>query len=73
VKVGPRGIGRYTLALAQAIVRKAGKHEVWLALNGRFPDSIEPLRTKFADLIPPERIRFFELPGPVAEADLANS
>src|SRR5271166_6829070 len=68
-----RGIGRYSLALAQAIGREADQHEIWLALNGRFPDSIEPLRANFADLLPAERIRVFELPGPVAEADLANT
>ena len=62
-----RGIGRYSLALAQAIAREARNHEIWLALSGNFPDSIEPLRAEFADLIPPERIRVFELPGPVAE------
>jgi glycosyltransferase involved in cell wall biosynthesis len=68
-----RGIGRYSLALAQAIAREAGRHELWLVLNGRFPDSIEPLRASFAELIPPERIRVFELPGPVAELNIANT
>jgi glycosyltransferase involved in cell wall biosynthesis len=68
-----RGIGRYSLALAQAIARQAGQHDIWLALSGRFPDSIEPLRAAFADLISPDRIRVFELPGPVAELDLANA
>lgn len=68
-----RGIGRYSLALARAIARGADKHEIWLALSGRFPDSIESLRANLADLVPAERIRVFELPGPVAEADLANT
>jgi glycosyltransferase involved in cell wall biosynthesis len=68
-----RGIGRYSFSLAQAIAREAGKHEIWLALNGRFPDSIEPLRVAFSDLIPTERIRVFELPGPLHELDPANS
>ena len=68
-----RGIGRYSLALAKEIAREAGRHEVWLVLNGRFPDSIQPLRAEFANLVPPERVRIFELPGPVAEADPANS
>ena len=54
-----RGIGRYSLALAEAIAREAGHHDVWLALNGRFPDSIEPLRAQFAHLIPPKQIRIF--------------
>ncbi|MGA8660665.1 MAG: glycosyltransferase, partial [Chthoniobacterales bacterium] len=68
-----RGIGRYSLALAEEIARQAGQHEVWLALSGRFPESVEPLRAAFADLIPAEHIRVFELPGPVAEIDLANA
>ena len=38
-------------------------------MSGRFGDSIEPLRARFASLVPAERIRVFELPGPVAELD----
>ncbi|MBV8379015.1 MAG: glycosyltransferase family 4 protein, partial [Verrucomicrobia bacterium] len=69
-----RGIGRYSLALAQSIAQEAVcKHEIWLALSGRFPDSIESLRAAFAELIPRDRIRVFELPGPVAEMDPANA
>src|ERR1700693_418164 len=67
-----RGIGRYSLALAQSIARDAGDHEVWLAQGGRFPDSIEPLRAAFARLIPPERIRVFEVPSHLAELEVAN-
>lgn len=67
-----RGIGRYSLAFSQAVARVAGRHEIWLALSGRFPDSIEPLRVAFSGLVPPERIRVFELPGPVAEFNSAN-
>jgi glycosyltransferase involved in cell wall biosynthesis len=68
-----RGIGRYSLALAESIARQSGGHDVWLVLNGLIPDSLEPLRAEFAHLIPPDRIRIFELPGPVAEQDPANS
>jgi glycosyltransferase involved in cell wall biosynthesis len=68
-----RGIGRYSLAFAQAIAREARQHEVWVALNGRIPNSVEPLRAAFADLVPPERIRIFELPMPVAEIDTTNA
>ena len=31
------------------------------------------MRARFANLVPAERIRVFELPGPVAEVDLANT
>src|SRR5271165_646307 len=68
-----RTTGRYSLALARAIAREATQHEIWLVLSGRFPQSIESLRAEFTDLIPLERIRVVELPGPVAEFDLANS
>src|SRR5690349_9599689 len=68
-----RGIGRYSLALAQAIAREAGRHEVWLALSSRFPETVDALRNDFAGLIPDERIRVFELPGPVAELEPANA
>ena len=35
-----RGIGRYTMSLAKAIVRNRGEHEIILALSGLFPDTI---------------------------------
>jgi glycosyltransferase involved in cell wall biosynthesis len=68
-----RGIGRYSVAFAAAFAREAQQHETWLALSGRFPETIEPLRAAFSDLIPPAQIRIMELPGPVAEVDFANT
>lgn len=60
-----RGIGRYSLALAQAMAREArGRHEILIALNGAFSDTIEPLRDAFAGLLPPEAIRVWENPLP---------
>ena len=38
-----RGIGRYSLALLEAMLRKAGDHEIWIALDSAFSDTIEPL------------------------------
>jgi len=67
-----RGIGRYSLSIAQAIARNAGHHEVWLALSGAFPDSIADLRAAFDGLVPPERIRVFDVPRPVAEHETTN-
>ena len=60
-----RGIGRYTLAHAQAIVRNSGEHEVILALNGLFPDTVEPIRSAFVGLLPMENIHVWQVPGPV--------
>lgn len=67
-----RGIGRYTLSLAQAIVRNRGEHEVILALSGLFPDTIEPIRASFDDLLPQENIRIWYAPGPVRECEPGN-
>ena len=57
-----RGIGRYSMALAKAIVRNAGDHEIWIVLNELFPDTIEEIRHAFSDLIPQDRIAVFSVP-----------
>lgn len=62
-----RGIGRYTLAFTQAVVRNRGEHEVLLALNGLFPDSIEPIRAAFSDILPQDHIRVWYAPAPVKQ------
>lgn len=67
-----RGIGRYTLSFAQAVVRNRGEHEVILALSGLFPDTIEPIRAAFDDLLPQENIRVWHAPGPVKAEHPAN-
>ena len=69
---GNRGIGRYSLALAEAMLRNAGRHNIWIALNNSLPDTIEPLRAKFDSLLPQEHIIVWEAPTPVAEAEPAN-
>ncbi len=68
-----RGIGRYTLALARAIVRNKGKHEVILALSGRLPETIGPIRAAFDGLLPQENILIWHAPGPVMELDPGNN
>lgn len=67
-----RGIGRYTLSLTQAIVRNRGSHEVFLALNGLFPDTIEPIRAAFDEFLPQENIRVWQAPGPVCSLSNDN-
>lgn len=67
-----RGIGRYSMSLAQAIVRNRGKHEVMVALSVLFPETIEPIRAAFEGLLPQENIRVWSVPGPTREADAAN-
>ncbi len=68
-----RGIGRYTLSLTQAIIRNKGEHEIIIALNGLFPDTIEPIRAAFNDLLPQENIRVWYAPGPVTHIDSDNN
>jgi len=68
-----RGIGRYTLSLAQAIVRNRGEHEIILALSGLFPETIEPIRAAFDGLLPQEDILVWYAPGPVRECESGNT
>src|SRR5690606_20188982 len=35
-------------------------HEIWIALNGAFPEGIEDIRAGFQGILPEERIRVFE-------------
>jgi glycosyltransferase involved in cell wall biosynthesis len=67
-----RSIGHYTIALTQAIVRNRGEHEVILALNGLFPDTIEPIRGTFDGLLPQENIRVWYAAGPVRECEAGS-
>lgn len=55
-----RGIGRYSTSLAEAMARNAGDHEIWVAVNGTFPDGIGEIRQALDGLVPQERIRQFE-------------
>lgn len=67
-----RGIGRYSLALARAIARNAGEHEIWLLMNGAF-DGLDALQRAFEGMVPRERMRVFDVPTPVAEIAPDNS
>ena len=68
-----RGIGRYSLALAQAIVRNRGDHEIIIALNGLFPDTIEPIRAAFDGILEQKNIRVWHTAGPVHAFDPTNT
>ena len=67
-----RGVGRYTLSLAQALARNRGRHELLLALNGLFPETIEPIRQAFDGLLPQDNIRVWQAPRPVSFFSAAN-
>lgn len=68
-----RGIGRYTMAFAQAVVRNSGEHEIILALSGLFPDTIETIRTAFDGLLSQQNIRVWHTLGPVQECEVGNN
>lgn len=67
-----RGIGRYSLSLAQAIVRNRGQHQIILLANGAFGEQLHELRSHF-DLSEGE-VDFvvFDADFPVAEIDPVN-
>lgn len=67
-----RGIGRYTMEFAQAILRNKGEHQVFLALSGLFPHTIEPIRAAFDGLMPQENIRVWHTLGHVNDKDQNN-
>jgi len=68
-----RGIGRYSMALAQAMARNSAGHEIQIVLNSQFPEAVSEIRQAFAALLPAGQIKLFDLPAPVAEYDNANA
>lgn len=67
-----RGIGRYSLQLAQALARNRGNHELLIALNGAFAETIEAIRAAFEGLLPQNKIIVWEAPSPVSGIDPVN-
>lgn len=67
-----RGIGRYSLSLALAMVRNRGEHEVLIALSDQFPDTIEPIRAAFDGLLSQENIRVWNAVTPVVSSEAIN-
>lgn len=55
------------MALAKAMLRNAGSHDIHLLLSNAFPETIEPIRREFANLISQNNIHVWKLPLPVAE------
>lgn len=67
-----RGIGRYSISLAQAMARNAGDHEVWVAVNGAFPDGIGDIHAALEGLVPAQRICQFNTFRDVGWPNAAN-
>jgi glycosyltransferase involved in cell wall biosynthesis/ADP-heptose:LPS heptosyltransferase len=68
-----RGIGRYSLSLAQAVVRNRGNHEILLVLSAMFPETIDDIRAAFEGMLPQENIRVWTAPGPTCARDISNN
>jgi glycosyltransferase involved in cell wall biosynthesis len=67
-----RGIGRYSLAFAEAVIRNAPEHEVFILLNGMFEEATADLTRHFQTMVPPGQILTWRTEGPTAESDPTN-
>ncbi|TPJ80188.1 glycosyltransferase [Mesorhizobium sp. B2-6-2] len=47
-----RGIGRYTISLAEAIYRNRGHHEICFVLNGNMPDAVDAIFNSLSNVAP---------------------
>jgi glycosyltransferase involved in cell wall biosynthesis len=68
-----RGIGRYSMALALAMARNSGAHDLRIVLNQDYPDSVATLRQAFDGLVPQSHITTFAVPVPAGEVDPRNA
>jgi glycosyltransferase involved in cell wall biosynthesis len=67
-----RGIGRYTEALVKAIIRNGKEHEIFLLLNGLFPQTIAPVIKDFSSLLRSQQMKIWEALGPTAYIESDN-
>lgn len=67
-----RGIGRYSLSLALAMVRQRGMHEIHLLLNAHFAQSIQEIQSAFAGHLPEAHIHFWRAIEPFDDATSEN-
>lgn len=51
-----RGVGRYTESLVKAILTQNTNHDIFLALNAKFSESVDDIRHSFRDFIPEDKI-----------------
>ncbi len=67
-----RGIGRYSLSLALAMVRQRGMHEIHLLLNAHFAQSIQEIQSAFAGHLPEAHIHLWRAIEPFDDATSDN-
>jgi hypothetical protein len=54
--------GQSAIALAQAVIRNRGAHEILIVLSDQFQTTIEPIRAAFFSLLPDENICVWRSP-----------
>jgi glycosyltransferase involved in cell wall biosynthesis len=57
-----RGIGRYSVSIAQAIARNRGENEVLIVLSNAYPETLCDIIESFEGLLPKSSFHFFEVP-----------
>ncbi len=67
-----RGIGRYTSAITQALIRQASGADIILLLNGAFAETIEPIRREFENVLPQEKIMLWQPLQPIGHIQAEN-
>ena len=67
------GIGRYSMNLAEAMIRQCGQHELVFILNNLFPDTIPEIVQKLSKTISKKQMRVFNIPGPLNESNPTNN
>ncbi|MEE2850837.1 MAG: glycosyltransferase [Pseudomonadota bacterium] len=66
-----RGIGRYALSMARALVRNGrDRHSFRILLSDRFPERIASVRDAFSDLLDPSDIVVCSIPERVESAEM---
>lgn len=55
-----RGIGRYALSLALALIRQSGSHEIRLLLNGHYPQAMDEIRHAVGMQLPAEHVHVWQ-------------
>ncbi len=66
-----RGIGRYSLAIAKALIRQANHHDIWVVANQGLSGPPEYFQSELD--ISPDRIKYFACANAVSWHDMANS
>lgn len=69
-----RGIGRYSLFFTKALAKEASlKHEVVIALNSSFAESIPSIKKEFDGILPDEAFKIFDIATPVSADNPKNA